>query len=300
MSEQFADVGQVTLCYETFGDPGNPALLLIMGLATQMVAWRDDFCQGLADRGFFVIRYDNRDCGRSTSMAGPVPGLIELIRRKPKRLAYELRDMADDAVGLLDHLGIQSAHVVGASLGGMIAQHVAFHFPARVLSLVSIMAGAGGRIAGAPRLSVMPLFLGRPAGNDKAAYVEHAVKLFRIIGSPKYFDEESFRQTAALSYDRGINRAGSGRQLAAVVADRNRAKRLRGITAPTLVIQGKNDKLATPSGGKAVARAIRGARLMMIDGMGHDLPRALWPQFIDAIVANAARAGEGKVVASAT
>src|SRR5580765_5501765 len=126
MSEQFAEVGSITLCYETFGDPSDPALLLVMGLGTQMVAWHDEFCQGLADRGFFVIRYDNRDCGRSTSMKGPVPGFVELLTRKPKKLAYSLPDMANDAVGLLDHLGIERAHVVGASMGGMIGQHLAF------------------------------------------------------------------------------------------------------------------------------------------------------------------------------
>src|SRR4051794_27443156 len=134
MNEQFADVGQVTLCYETFGDPTDAALLLVMGLGTQMVAWREDFCSSLADRGFFVIRYDNRDCGRSTSMKGPVPGLRELITRKPKNLSYSLEDMADDAIGLLDHLGIQKAHVVGASMGGMIGQHLAFDHADRVLS----------------------------------------------------------------------------------------------------------------------------------------------------------------------
>jgi pimeloyl-ACP methyl ester carboxylesterase len=299
MSEQFADVGPVTLCYETFGEPTDPALLLIMGLGTQMVAWRDDFCRDLAGRGFYVVRYDNRDCGRSTKMEGPIPGLTELITRKPKKLAYSLGEMADDAIGLLDHLGIKKAHLVGASMGGMIAQHLAFRYPGRVLSLTSIMSGAGGRVAGAPRLSIMPLFLSKPAGDDRADYIERGIKLFKAIGSPKYFDEESVREVAGLSYDRGVNNAGTGRQLAAIVADGNRTKRLHRITAPTLVIQGKSDKLATPSGGKAVAKAIPGAKLMMVDGMGHDMPRVLWPRFIDAIAENAGRAADGEVVASA-
>ncbi|MFL5838932.1 MAG: alpha/beta fold hydrolase [Thermoleophilaceae bacterium] len=292
MSEHFADVGPVTLCYETFGEPTDPALLLIMGLGTQMVAWRDDFCAQLAGRGFYVIRYDNRDCGRSTRMEGRTPTLVDLITRKPRALAYTLGDMAQDAVGLLDHLGIERAHVVGASMGGMIGQHLAFEHPARVLSLASIMSGAGGRVAGAPRLSILPLFLARPPEEGKEAYVERAVKLFKAIGSPKYFDEQSVRETVELSYDRGVTFSGTGRQLAAIVADGNRTSRLRRITAPTLVIQGRNDKLATPSGGKGVARAIPGARLMMVDGMGHDLPRGLWPKFIDAIADNAARAGD--------
>jgi pimeloyl-ACP methyl ester carboxylesterase len=298
MSEQFADVGPVTLCYETFGDPSDPALLLVMGLGTQMVAWRDDFCRGLTERGFFVIRYDNRDCGRSTKLEGGPPGLVELITRKPRKLAYSLAEMADDAVGLLDHLGIDRAHVVGASMGGMIGQHLAFRYPARVLSLTSIMSGAGGRIAGAPRLSILPMFLAKPPNEGKEAYVERGVKLFKAIGSPEFFDEESTREIASLSYDRGVTFSGTGRQLAAIVADGDRTSRLRRITAPTLVIQGKSDKLATPGGGKAVAKAIPGAKLMMVDGMGHDMPRKLWPEFIDAITANAARATEG-VVASA-
>jgi pimeloyl-ACP methyl ester carboxylesterase len=299
MSEQFADLGRVNLCYETFGDPGDPALLLVMGLGTQMVAWRDDFCRELTERGFFVIRFDNRDCGRSTRMEGPTAGLRDLITRKPRHLAYTLGEMADDAVGLLDHLGIERAHVVGASMGGMIGQHLAFRYPGRVLSLTSIMSGAGGRVAGAPKLSILPLFLSKPRSDGKDAYVERAVKLFRAIGSPEYFDEESIREVSALSWERGITMAGTGRQMAAIVADGDRTKRLRRISAPTLVIQGAADKLATPSGGKAVARAVPGARLMMVEGMGHDLPRKLWPKFIDAIAENAARAPEGVVASPA-
>jgi pimeloyl-ACP methyl ester carboxylesterase len=291
MSEQFADVGPVTLCYETFGDPADPALLLIMGLGTQMIAWRDDFCRTLVDRGFFVIRYDNRDSGRSTKLEGRPPNLPELITRKPRKLAYSLAEMADDAIGLLDHLGIERAHVVGASMGGMIAQHLGFRYPGRVLSITSIMSGAGGRVAGAPRLSIIPLFLSKPSGG-KEDYVERGVKLFKAIGSPKYFDEQNVREIADLSWERGVNFSGTGRQLAAIVADGNRTSRLKRITAPTLVIHGKNDKLATPSGGRAVAKAIPGAKLLELDGMGHDLPRQLWPQIVDAIVANTERASE--------
>jgi pimeloyl-ACP methyl ester carboxylesterase len=290
MSEQFADVGPVTLCYETFGAPSDPAILLVMGLGTQMVAWRDDFCQGLVERGFFVVRYDNRDVGRSTQLKGRAPTLPELITRKPRKLAYSLGEMADDAVGLLDHLGIERAHVVGASMGGMICQHLAFRYPARVLSVTSIMSGAGGRIAGAPRLSILPMFLAKPGDGGKEEYIERGVKLFKAIGSPKYFDEANVREVASLGWDRGVNFSGTARQLAAIVADGNRTSRLKRIKAPTLVIQGKSDRLATPGGGKAVAKAIPGARLMMVDGMGHDLPKALWPQFIDAIVANTERA----------
>jgi pimeloyl-ACP methyl ester carboxylesterase len=294
MSEQFAEVGPVTLCYETFGDPTDPALLLVMGLGTQMVAWRDEFCQTLVERGFFVIRYDNRDSGRSTSMKGRPPSLPEMITRRIKHPAYSLAELADDGIGLLDHLGIERAHVVGASMGGMIVQHLGFRYPGRVLSITSIMSTVGGRVAGAPRLSVLPLFLSRPA-EGKEAYIERAVALFRKIGSPKFFDEQGIREISELSWERGINTAGTGRQLAAIMSDGNRTKRLARVSAPTLVIHGTADKLVSPSGGRATARAIKGAKLMKVEGMGHDLPRQLWPQIIDAIVANTERASKEAV-----
>jgi pimeloyl-ACP methyl ester carboxylesterase len=297
MNEQFVDVGAVTLCYETFGDPADPAMLLIMGLGTQMVGWREDFCRQLVERGFFVIRYDNRDSGRSTSIKGRPVTLRELVTRRVKDPPYTLAEMADDAIGLLDHLGIQQAHVVGASMGGMIAQHVAMRYPRRVLSLTSIMSTTGGRFVGQPRLAVMPLFLSRPSGKED--YVERAVKLFHAVGSKRLFDEDSVRESAALAWERGINMAGSGRQLAAITADRSRKKRLARIAAPTLVIHGKDDKLVSPSGGKATAKAIRGARLLLLDDMGHDLPRPLWPTIVDAIVENAKGATSKEVVASA-
>src|SRR3954464_4537009 len=223
MNEQFAEVGPVTLCYETFGDPTDPAILLIMGLGTQMVAWREDFCRQLVERGFFVIRYDNRDSGRSTSMKGRPATLRELTTRRVKDPPYTVAEMADDAIGLLDHLGIQQAHVVGASMGGMIAQHVAMRYPRRVLSLTSIMSTTGGRFVGQPRMAVMPLFLARPSGKED--YVERAIKLFRAVGSKRLFDEESVRESAELAWERGVNMAGAGRQLAAITADRNRKKR---------------------------------------------------------------------------
>ena len=163
MDEQFCNVNGVELCYETFGDPADPAILLVMGLATQMVAWHEDFCAQLVDRGFFVIRYDNRDVGRSTHFTDtPPPGVGEIVRRKPKHVAYTLEDMAADGVGLLDHLGIEKAHLVGASMGGMIAQMIAAGHPERVLSLVSIMSTTGNRWRGQPSLRVYPYFLSAP------------------------------------------------------------------------------------------------------------------------------------------
>jgi pimeloyl-ACP methyl ester carboxylesterase len=299
MNEQFADVGAVTLCYETFGDPTDPAILLIMGLGTQMIVWREEFCRQLVDRGFFVIRYDNRDCGKSTSMEGAPITTRELITKRVKSPPYTLAEMADDAVGLLDQLGIDKAHIVGASMGGMIAQHVAMRYPARVLSLTSIMSTTGGRLVGQPKMAVLPLFLGRPSGG-KEDYIETAVKLFRAIGSKKGFDEDFVREGAALSWDRGINAAGYGRQLAAITADGNRTKRLSRINVPTLVIHGNDDRLISPSGGRATARAIPGAKLLKVDDMGHDLPRPVWPKLIDAITTHANRAADKEVVASAT
>ena len=299
MNEQFAEVGPVTLCYETFGNPTDPALLLVMGLGTQMVAWREDFCRQLVDRGFFVVRFDNRDCGRSTSMSGAPPTTRELITRRVKNPAYSLSEMADDAIGLMDHLAIQQAHIVGASMGGMIVQHMAMRYPGRVLSMASMMSTVGGRVAGAPRLSVIPMFLSAPP-QDKDAYIERAVKLFRMVGSKRLFDENYIRESAELSWERGVNFAGTGRQLAAITADGNRSKRLARITAPTLVIHGKDDKLVTPSGGRATAKAIRGARLLMLDDMGHDMPRPIWPSIVSGIVDNTQRSIDKEVVASAT
>jgi pimeloyl-ACP methyl ester carboxylesterase len=299
MSEQFADVGPVTLCYETFGDPADPAMLLIMGLGTQMVAWREDFCRQLVERDFYVIRFDNRDSGKSTSVNGRPVTLLELVAKRVKKPPYTLAEMADDAIGLLDHLGIERAHIVGASMGGMIGQHLAMRYPGRVLSLASIMSTTGGRFVGQPRMAVIPLFLSKPSGG-KDDYIERAVKLFRTVGSKSLFDEEYVRESAAASWDRGVNVAGTGRQLGAITADGNRSKRLARVTAPTIVIHGKDDKLVAPSGGKATAKAIKGAKLLMLDDMGHDLPRPLWPKIIDAIVENAKRATDKEVVASAT
>src|SRR3954467_13655777 len=298
MNEQFAEVGPVTLCYETFGDPTDPAILLIMGLGTQMVAWREEFCRQLVDRGFFVIRYDNRDSGKSTSMKGRPITTREKVTRRVKQPAYTLEEMADDAVGLLDHLGIQRAHVVGASMGGMIAQHGALRYPGRVLSLTSIMSTTGHRLVGQPKLVVIPLFLSKPTGG-KDEYIERAVKLFKAVGAKNGFDEDYVREGAAVAWDRGINMAGTGRQLAAITADGNRTQRLKRINTPTLVIHGKDDRLIAPSGGKATAKAIRGAKLLMVDDMGHDLPRTVWPKVIDAIVENSERLRTGEVVASA-
>jgi pimeloyl-ACP methyl ester carboxylesterase len=289
--EQLAKIGELELCYETFGDRSDPALVLIMGLATQMVAWREEFCEGLAARGFFVVRFDNRDVGRSSRLDQlPVPTVWQLLRRDKRAASYTLEDMADDVVGLLDHLGIERAHVVGASMGSMIGQTLAVTHPDRVSSLVSIMGNTGARISGQPTLRTSKALLGVPPA-DRDGYVEHMAKTFTLIGSPGFErDDAELRELARTSFDRGRSPAAGARQLAAILASGDRTKRLRGIAAPTLVIHGKADKLVRPSGGRATAKAIDGAELLEIPGMAHDLPRGAWPQIIDAIVANAARA----------
>ena len=294
MPEQFCDVGRgVTLCYETFGDPANPTALLVMGLGTQMVAWHEDFCLQLADRGLHVVRFDNRDIGRSTHMKGRPPTIRQLLTRSRRAAHYTLRDMADDAAGLLEELELAPAHVIGASMGGMIAQCLAARHPEAVRSLTSIMSNTGSLRSGQPALRVYSVFL-RRAPSEREAFIEHMERVFAAIGSrglPR--DPEDIRAIAALSYDRDRDPEAAGRQLAAIIAAGDRTPELRRITAPTLVIHGSADPLVAPSGGRATARAIPGADLLMVPGMGHDLPRAAWPTLIDAIAGHALRA-EGR------
>jgi pimeloyl-ACP methyl ester carboxylesterase len=263
-----------------------------------MLGWHEDFCGRLAERGFFVVRYDNRDVGRSTHFrATKPPGPLELATRRFKSLAYTLGDMAGDGVGLLGHLGVERAHVVGASMGGMIAQTMAARHPDRVLSLTSIMSMTGNRRVGNPALRVYPIFLGRPP-RDRDAHIERISKVFELIGSPGFErDDEEMRRLAGLSYDRDPTTGGTPRQLAAVLAEGDRTEELRRIGAPTLVIHGHKDRMIAPSGGRATARAIPGAKLIEIEGMGHDLPRGVWDRIVAAIAENAARAAEPRVAA---
>jgi pimeloyl-ACP methyl ester carboxylesterase len=291
VNEQFCDVGRgITLSYESFGSPSDPTALLIMGLGTQMVAWPEDFCNELAARGLHVVRFDNRDIGRSTHLSGRPPSTGELLRRSGRAAQYTLADMADDSAGLLRALELAPAHVIGASMGGMIAQTLAARHPTLVRSLVSIMSNTGSRRSGQPSLRVYPIFLRRPP-SGREALIAHTERLFSVIGSsglPR--DDEDIRALAETSYDRDHDPEGSGRQLAAIIASGNRTAELARISAPTLVIHGSADPLVAPSGGRATARAIAGAELMMIKGMGHDLPRAAWPQIIDGIATHALRA----------
>jgi pimeloyl-ACP methyl ester carboxylesterase len=278
---------EIELCYETFGDPSDPTALLIMGLATQMIAWPTEFCTGLAERGFHVVRFDNRDAGRSTHIKGRPPTARELLLRSKKPARYRLSDMADDAAGLLRELDLAPAHVIGASMGGMIAQTLAVRHPESVLSLTSIMSNTGSLWTGRPGFSVYPLFLSRPAKGREAS-IERVIKVFDLIGSRGLEkDMDLIREMAEQSYDRDHDPNAPGRQLAAIIASGNRTKELKGIKVPTLVVHGTQDRMVGPSGGRATARAIPGAKLLKIDGMGHDLPRAAWTRMLDAIAAMA-------------
>jgi pimeloyl-ACP methyl ester carboxylesterase len=278
-------VGALTLCYETFGSPQSPPLLLVMGLNSQMILWDDEFCELLAARGLWVIRFDNRDVGRSTILReAPIPKRWQLITRDPRGAAYTLDEMADDAAGLLDHVGISAAHVVGASMGGMIAQLIAIRHPDRVLSLVSIMSTTGNRRVGRPRPR-MALRLLRKARRDREGYIEDHLETYRAIGSKGYgFDEQGKRERAGRCFERGIHPAGSARQLAAIGAAPDRTGPLGRLRLPATVIHGDSDPLVNVSGGRSTAAAIPGAKLLILPGMGHDLPRELWPQIIDAIM----------------
>lgn len=287
-----ASVGPVDIVYETIGDPSDPPLLLVMGLGMQLIHWDLELCEQLAERGFHVIRFDNRDAGLSTKVSAPVPNVMRLMAGLPTKVPYLLSDMAADTFGLLDHLGIERAHVVGTSMGGMIAQQMAIEAPERVLSLASMMSTTGDRVVGTPKLRVWSV-LTRRAPNDRDAYIEYFARVFRMIGSPAYrVDEERVRDLAGATYDRCHHPAGTGRQLAAVLASGSRTAALKELDVPAVVIHGEADPLLPLRGGRATANAIPGAELITIPGMGHDLPKELWPTFVDAIVGNAARAAE--------
>ncbi len=281
----------IEIAYESFGDPADPTLLLIMGLGMQMLGWDEEFCEMLAERGFRVIRFDNRDVGLSSKVGrgapNPLAGMVGL-----RSADYRLSHMADDAAGLIDHLEVEGAHLVGASMGGMIAQTLAARHPDHALSLCSIMSGPGGRaLATMPRMSVIGTLLARPP-SEREAYAEHVAALFERIGSPGFeHDHERMRRRALLSYDRCFHPAGAARQLMAIMASGNRTAEISTISCPTLVVHGLADKLLPAAGGRAVARAIAGARLELIEGMGHDLPAELWPRLADLIAANPAREG---------
>jgi pimeloyl-ACP methyl ester carboxylesterase len=291
--ERLAPSNGIEIAYQEIGDPEGEPLLLVMGLATQMLAWDEPFCAMLAGRGFRVVRFDNRDIGRSTKIeAAGLPKRTDMLLGRRRTAPYLLRDMAEDTTGLMDFLGIKSAHLVGASMGGMIAQTVAIRRPRRVRSLVSMMSTTGNRWLGVPAWKAFGALFARPAAGREAA-IEHTVRIFRTIGSPGYeMDEPRLRELAAASYDRSHSRAGIARQLHAITASGDRTAALRKLRLPATVIHGSSDPLIRPVAGRATARAIPGSHLRLIDGMGHDLPRELWPTFIEEIATTAARAAE--------
>jgi pimeloyl-ACP methyl ester carboxylesterase len=282
--------------YETFGNPSGRPLLLIIGLGGQMIHWDDDLCKDLAERGHYVIRFDNRDVGLSTKFekAG-VPDLIETFRKiiqgEKIRPPYTLEDMADDAVSLLDALGIRKAHICGMSMGGMIAQTIAIRHSSRVLSLISIYSSTGNPEVPQPKPEVMALLIAPPP-NEREANIEHMLGLFKTIAGPGFpVDEKWTRKIMAESYDRCFYPQGIARQLVAILTQVNRGPALASVKAPTLVVHGTSDPLVSVEGGKDTAKAIPGAQLMLIEGMGHDLPHGgAWPRIVEAIAARTQKA----------
>jgi pimeloyl-ACP methyl ester carboxylesterase len=289
--ERLAPVNGIEIAYQEIGDPDGEPLLLVMGLATQMLAWDEELCAMLAERGFRVVRFDNRDIGRSTKIeAAGLPKRTDMLLGRRRTAPYLLRDMAADTTGLMDHLGIESAHLAGASMGGMIAQAVAIRHPERVRSLVSMMSSTGNRWLGMPTWKAFGTLFARPRPGREAA-IENTVRTFKTIGSPAYpMDEARFRELAGASYDRSHSRAGIARQLHAITASGDRTTALERLRLPATVLHGGSDPLIRPAAGRATARAIRDSRLRIFDGMGHDLPPALWPDFAEEIAATAARA----------
>jgi pimeloyl-ACP methyl ester carboxylesterase len=290
---QLARSNGIDLCYEIFGAPDAEPMILIMGLAAQMIHWDDEFCQQLALGGFQVIRFDNRDAGRSSKLTGggfltPVELLKLRFLRIPVAAPYKLLDMADDVIGLMDALGIQSAHLVGASMGGMIAQEIAINYPRRVRTLISIMSTTGNSRLPQPSREVTAMLMAPPV-TTRQEFIIRFSKTWKVLRGGGHFplDEAKDRERAERTFDRGVSPAGVSRQLRAILASGSRQERLKSITAPTLVIHGTVDPLVHPAAGKDTAASIPGAKLMMIEGMGHALPIPMWPQIVNAITDHA-------------
>ncbi|GGS75995.1 alpha/beta fold hydrolase [Nonomuraea spiralis] len=285
---QRAAANGIEIAYESFGSPAGRPLLLIMGLGAQLIHWDDDFCELLAEQGHHVVRFDNRDAGLSTHLHDE--GVPQWGAPSP----YLLDDLADDSAALMDVLGWPAAHVVGASMGGMIAQALAIRHPGRVLSLTSIMSTPGPQAA-PPTEAAAAVLLAKPAA-DREAVVADALRTWAVIGSPGYeLDRERVSRLAGLAFDRCHDPAGTARQLAAILASGDRTSPLGGLKVPALVIHGEDDQLVPVAGGRATAAAIPGARLVTYPGMGHDLPRPLWPAIVAEVGAHT-----GSVTAAVT
>jgi pimeloyl-ACP methyl ester carboxylesterase len=290
-AERLAPANGIELAYQEVGERDAEPILLIMGLGTQMLGYDEEFCVQLAERGHRVVRFDNRDVGHSTKIdATGMPGRMDMLRGRRSTAPYLLSDMADDTFGLMDHLGIESAHLVGVSMGGMIAQTMALERRERVRSLASMLSTTGNRRLGWPTWRAFTAIMSSyPRGRE--AYEARALKIFGVIGSPGFPTNRSrIARIAGEMYERSHDPAGVVRQMHAITASGDRTAALRKLDLPTVVIHGAEDPLVRPTAGRATAKAIPGARLRMIEGMGHDLPRELWPTFIEEITANAARA----------
>ncbi|MGV1681947.1 alpha/beta fold hydrolase [Sphingopyxis sp. NJF-3] len=293
MTTEQTTANGLSITYEDKGPRDGPVILLVMGLGGQLTLWPDEFVDALNARGFRTIRYDNRDVGLSTRFeAAGVPNLkwmfVKAAIGLPVRPAYTLADMAADGMALLDRLGIERAHIVGASMGGMIAQHIAARYPERVLSLTSIMSTTGNRRLPRARKEAMQVLANRPMGGDPEDMIAYSVRAARVIGSPGYPAEEArLQRRVRADYERGFYPQGVARQMAAIVADGDRRAMLKGVKAPTLVIHGEDDPLVPLAGGRDTAASIAGARLMTIPGMGHDLPLALVDTLTGAIAEHA-------------
>jgi pimeloyl-ACP methyl ester carboxylesterase len=285
---QIAHANGIDICYEIFGDAKAEPMLLIMGLGAQMIHWDDEFCRQLAARGFRVIRFDNRDIGKSSKLSGGKRlTAVELLKLRflkiPVAAPYTLLDMAKDTISLMDVLGIQSAHLVGASMGGMIAQEIAISFPQRVRSLTSIMSTTGNPKVPPPTREASAILMAPPPATKEEFFVRFA-QTWKILRGGSFPDDEALdRSRAERTYERGLNPAGVGRQLRAILASGSRKERLRAVKAPTLVIHGSVDPLVRPEGGKDTAASIPGAKFLLVEGMGHALPIPMWPPVIDAI-----------------
>ena len=291
--ELFAPVPpDLELCYQTYGDPADEPMILLMGLASPLIWWDPELCSMLARRGYYVVTLDNRDVGRSTKVRGRVTRqmLLRAFAGLRVRAPYSLGDMARDAFGLLDHLGIERAHVVGVSMGGMIAQTMAIEEPSRVRSLTSIMSTTGKRSVGWQHPRLFPALL-RPLQPGVEAYADSSVAMWRMIGSPGYpRSEEQTRDLARRTYARGLSASGTLRQMMAVLTQPNRSRRLHAVRVPTLVVHGLADQMVHVSGGRATAAAVPGSELLLVEGMGHDLPAELFGTLVEAIDRTATRA----------
>jgi pimeloyl-ACP methyl ester carboxylesterase len=276
----YVDANEITIAYETFGDPTDPPVVLVTGLAVQMLVWPEEMCEQLAARGFYVIRADNRDIGLSTHFDSPPTSIVRSVLQR--QAPYSITDMAADIAGLIEALDVGPVHLVGVSMGGFISQTVALNHPKLVRTLTLIMTSTGSRWVGRPAPAAMWRMLRQRPATSREQAIEAALQTFRRIGSPGYpFEDELIRDIAARSYDRDYDAAGRRRQLAAVISQPNRTKALRALGVPTLILHGLDDPVVSVSGGRALARAIPQSRFVGFPGMGHNLPYPLWPRVVD-------------------